>query len=94
MPNSKKRKGRNSYQRRRRVQHLILRDGLDCCLCGVEMDPTLKHPNVMAITIHHVIPYSVGGHCGLDNLKLAHYDCNWEDGHKKELETRNRKGAR
>jgi 5-methylcytosine-specific restriction endonuclease McrA len=54
--------------RKNKVRKLLERDGDDCWLCG--------HPLDGNMSLDHVIPRSRGGGNGLDNLRLAHVECN------------------
>lgn len=60
-----------------RVTKLMARDGMNCMLCGEELDRGIKDPfHDLYITFDHRLPRSAGGHSGLDNLQLAHNICN------------------
>lgn len=48
---------------------VIARDGLECHLCGVDVDPQDWH-------LEHVIPLALGGTDCLDNAAVAHPSCN------------------
>lgn len=54
-------------------KHLLRKSNL-CALCGKTID-TMKDA-----TIDHIIPVSKGGHSGLTNLQLAHFQCNQDKG--------------
>lgn len=48
-----------------------------CGICGQPIDMSLKHGNHMAPCIDHIIPIAKGGHpSDIDNLQLAHWNCN------------------
>lgn len=49
---------------------LIRRDGTNCAICGKPM------LTMADITIDHIEPVSRGGLDVLENLRLAHPDCN------------------
>lgn len=56
---------------------LVSRDGDDCYLCGRVMDfskGTKGSP--WTVSIDHVLPLSLGGVDGLENVRLAHVRCN------------------
>lgn len=56
-------------QRKYAKYMLLRRDGRRCWLCGGHMADS-------EISIDHIIPRSRGGSNQIDNLKLAHIDCN------------------
>lgn len=58
------------------VTLLAQRDGTDCTICGIVVDMTLRHPDLMRPSVDHVIPFSLGGPHEADNLALAHLRCN------------------
>lgn len=45
------------------------RDGFQCAYCG-------KTPPDVTLEVDHIIPFSKGGECSLDNLITACFDCN------------------
>ena len=53
---------------------LIERDGENCYLCGLPF--SMKRPP----SLEHVIPKAKGGGNGMNNLKLAHSQCNYKKG--------------
>lgn len=61
---------------------LFDRDGWVCQLCGEPVDPELKRPNVMAPTIDHIVPLSLGGDHTMENCQLAHLSCNSSKGNR------------
>ena len=61
---------------------LFNRDGWVCQLCGEPVDPELKRPNVMAPTIDHIAPLSLGGDHTMENCQLAHLSCNSSKGNR------------
>jgi 5-methylcytosine-specific restriction endonuclease McrA len=64
-----------------RVRRAILkRDNWHCYLCNRAIDPTLRWPHEFSGTIDHVIPYSVCKHHEPDNLRAAHWRCNYDKG--------------
>ena len=65
---------RAAYERNRKR---ILKTQNTCGICGYPVDVTLKPPNPMAPVVDHIIPISKHGHpSSLDNLQLAHANCN------------------
>ena len=54
---------------------VIERDGLQCRLCGHEVDPDDVH-------IDHIQPVTKGGRNRLDNLQVAHSRCNIRKGNR------------
>ena len=44
-----------------------------CGICGKPVDKTLKAPDPLSPVIDHIVPISKGS---LDNLQLAHWQCN------------------
>ena len=55
---------------------LLDRDGYRCGICSEVLDPALRVPDVMALTIDHIVPVSQGGTDDLSNLRFAHNGCN------------------
>lgn len=47
-----------------------------CGICGKPVDKSLKYPHPMSPTVDHIIPCAKGGSDDLDNLQLAHRQCN------------------
>lgn len=56
----------------RKVRRLRYRDGDDCWLCG--------HALGTNVTLDHVVPKSKGGSNNIENLRLAHFECNQRRG--------------
>lgn len=57
-------------------KQLIERDGLNCWLCGQILIENLPETNPFRISIDHVLDKALGGSNKIENLKLAHSDCN------------------
>lgn len=55
---------------------LLSRSGSLCEICDGPIDPNLKFPEPLSLSIDHVIPWSQGGTDDLDNLRATHLICN------------------
>lgn len=65
------------------VDQLVIRDGMHCTWCCVEMIHLPIHPRQDCsthLTLEHIIPLVHGGTWELCNLALACYGCNNERG--------------
>lgn len=58
------------------------RDGWICQLCGNPVDRNLRHPDLMAASLDHIVPLARGGTHEPDNCQLAHLICNSTKGDK------------
>src|SRR5699024_6350265 len=58
------------------VPDIIKRDGLDCGICGNEIDQTIAWPDPHSLSVDHIMPRSLGGSHDLETLRLAHLSCN------------------
>lgn len=48
-----------------------------CAICGKPVDKTLAYPHPLSACVDHIIPIAKGGHpSDIDNLQLAHWQCN------------------
>lgn len=47
-----------------------------CGICNELIDLRLKWPNPMSYSIDHIVPRSLGGTHGINNLQAAHLQCN------------------
>ena len=48
-----------------------------CGICGKPVDMQLKYPHPLSACVDHIIPIAKGGHpSDIDNLQLAHWQCN------------------
>jgi len=63
-------------RRHRTLVALYERDGGWCRLCGLAVDRRADDP-LWRATIDHIIPKSKGGKDALENLQLAHAECNY-----------------
>lgn len=59
-----------------------------CCLCGEQIDDTLKSPDPMSLTLEHLTPISRGGRHDIDNINFTHRACNTKKGSKSLTEYR------
>ena len=55
---------------------IILATQSICGICGMPVDKSLSYPHPMSPTVDHIIPCAKGGSDDLDNLQLAHRQCN------------------
>lgn len=60
------------------------RDGWVCSLCDLPVDRNIAWPDPMSPSLDHVIPLSKGGHHVLENVALAHLECNTQKGNRVE----------
>lgn len=58
------------------VPHLAERDGVECGICGKDIDLDITWPDPMSRSVDHVIPYSLGGENDVSNYQLTHLRCN------------------
>lgn len=72
-------KRRAVYAQGDNIDHLELFEMYDwlCCLCNKKIDKALRHPNLMAATVEHIIPISRGGTHTWANVRPAHARCNF-----------------
>jgi hypothetical protein len=56
------------------------RDGWICGICGEPVDPKLKAPDLMRVSLDHIIPFSRGGDHTPDNCQCSHLICNIRKG--------------
>lgn len=56
---------------------IILKTRNTCGICGNPVDKSLKYPHPLSPVIDHVIPVNKNGHpSDINNLQLAHWQCN------------------
>lgn len=58
------------------------RDEWTCGICHTPIDPSLRHPDIMAATLDHIHPISLGGSHTWDNVQAAHAKCNFDKSNK------------
>lgn len=51
-----------------------------CCPCGESINPDLKSPDPMSLTVEHKVPIARGGRHDIDNIDFAHRVCNSSKG--------------
>lgn len=66
----------NSKQKKEKKIKVRERDGNNCWICGGEVLENLPSSNKFRASLDHIKDKSIGGTDELDNLKLAHSDCN------------------
>jgi 5-methylcytosine-specific restriction endonuclease McrA len=73
-------KRRAVYAKGEKIDHLAVFEAHEwiCCLCKKQIDKRLRHPNLMAATLEHVVPISQGGTHTYDNVAPAHAICNFQ----------------
>lgn len=56
---------------------IILKTRNTCGICGLPVDKSLKYPHPLSPVIDHIIPINRNGHpSDINNLQLAHWQCN------------------
>lgn len=56
---------------------IILKTRNTCGICGLPVDKSLKYPHPLSPVIDHIIPVNKNGHpSAIENLQLAHWQCN------------------
>lgn len=58
------------------------RDGWVCQLCDEPVDPEVRYPDPMSVSLDHVIPLALGGAHSKANTQTAHLICNRRKGTK------------
>lgn len=53
-----------------------------CGICGQQLDPSLRRPNLFSRSIDHIVPLAKGGTHTQDNLQWTHLVCNLRKGVK------------
>lgn len=66
--------GQRTFQK---LSKIVYNSQTVCAICGRPVDFSRKFPDPWSKTIDHIIPVSKGGNpLDLDNLQLAHLQCN------------------
>lgn len=80
---------RVSFEKNKKI---ILKTRNTCGICGLQVDKSLRYPHPLSPVIDHIIPINRNGHpSDIDNLQLAHWQCNRQKSDKLYAETK--KGA-
>ncbi len=59
---------------------VFARDEWTCQLCNVAIDRTLDYPDMMSLSVDHIIPLCHGGDDSFANVQAAHLRCNLSKG--------------
>lgn len=62
------------------------RDEWVCGICSAPVDRNMSWPDPMSPSLDHVLPLSRGGHHTLENVTLAHLECNVRKGNRVEAD--------
>lgn len=71
---------RSARERAALVELLRRRDGDDCQLCHTPLDLDCPQGDPWSEEVDHIVPFSLGGDCHVDNFQLAHRWCNQSKG--------------
>jgi 5-methylcytosine-specific restriction endonuclease McrA len=58
------------------AQRVFERDRWRCGVCRKKIDPKLKNPHPMSVSLDHVVPLSQGGDHSYANTQATHLTCN------------------
>lgn len=56
------------------------RDHWVCAICGEGINPELRYPDRMSVSLDHIVPLSQGGAHSMQNAQAAHWICNVKRG--------------
>jgi 5-methylcytosine-specific restriction endonuclease McrA len=59
---------------------ILNRDGWRCYLCGKDIPRDKAWPHPLSGSVDHVVPWSVSKNDHPDNLRAAHWHCNYDKG--------------
>lgn len=76
---------RTAQERAALVLLLRRRDGDLCQLCLEPLDFAVPQSHPDAEEVDHIVPFSLGGDCHIDNARLAHRGCNQSRGNRMDL---------
>ena len=62
------------------------RDEWTCGLCNEAVPRDAKYPDPLSPSLDHILPLSKGGHHVMENVQLAHLDCNVRKGNRVEAD--------
>lgn len=69
-------KGPHRVQFEKNKKRILMTETV-CGICGQPVDKNLKPPHPLSAVIDHIIPINKGGHpSDMQNLQLAHWQCN------------------
>jgi 5-methylcytosine-specific restriction endonuclease McrA len=78
------------YRRRARIENATVekfsaqdvydRDGWTCGICHEPVEPALKYPAPLSVSLDHIVPVSLGGEHSRANTRCAHLVCNMRRG--------------
>jgi len=73
-------KARKHWHRKwrwQRVTQVMARDGQNCAICLEPLDRRIRDPHhPLYITFDHILPRKYGGNDVINNIRLAHRECN------------------